>query len=100
MGGGPLVVAIERRAHALLSLPERNGEPLQVKRLKYRIVGGRVRCVTSCLHHCCCQVLRYEAGQKYAAHHDFYNPEAEFLQEQPGVWHTTCRHYRQPIQLS
>ena len=48
-GGGKVVSKIERRAHALLNVPESHGEPLQV--------------------------LRYEVGQKYDAHHDYFDPE-------------------------
>lgn len=48
-GGGKVVSRIERRAHALLNVPESHGEPLQV--------------------------LRYDVGQKYDAHHDYFDPE-------------------------
>lgn len=48
-GGGKVVATIESRAHSLLKVPEAHGEPLQV--------------------------LRYEVGQKYDAHHDYFDPE-------------------------
>ena len=47
-GGGKVVSTIETRAHKLLNVPEAHGEPLQV--------------------------LTYEVGQKYDAHHDFFDP--------------------------
>jgi len=47
-GGSPRIRALEERAHNLTRLPYDNGENIQV--------------------------VRYEKGQKYGAHRDFFNP--------------------------
>ena len=47
-GGGKVVSKIEARAHEIIGVPESQGEPLQV--------------------------LRYEEGQKYDAHHGEVQP--------------------------
>jgi hypothetical protein len=48
-GGGKVISRIEERAHRIIRVPELQGEPLQV--------------------------LRYLPGQKYDAHHDYFDPE-------------------------
>ncbi len=48
-GGGKVISRIETRAHRIIRVPEIQGEPLQV--------------------------LRYLPGQKYDAHHDYFDPE-------------------------
>ena len=63
-GGGKLVSKIEKRAHAIIGVPEEQGEPLQV--------------------------LRYEKGQKYDAHHDYFDPALYAGQVSAAVGHPQC----------